>query len=62
MSSLLLDPPPRRRPEIRTERTRLEERACDCCDGEAHVTVMASDGAWIDIPCPSCAPNDAPGG
>ena len=61
MSSLLLDPPSRHPHQVEGW-SRLEERACECCDGEELVTVMASDGAWIDIPCPTCAPNDAQGG
>lgn len=63
MSSHHLLDPTTDRDVVRGSRSdRLLEPVCRSCDGEEAITVMSADGAWVDIPCPGCAPNDAPGG
>ncbi len=41
---------------------RLSSEGCESCRGWELVTVVASDGSCLEIPCPCCFPNDALGG
>lgn len=35
---------------------------CPTCKGERTIAVPSAEGGQTRIPCPDCAPNDAPGG